>query len=69
MVANGQKKARFTMNDDTRDKLKGVLHVAAAQGAEKAGEKARASSGWKRWLWAAGAALAAAVAWFTSLPF
>lgn len=57
------------MNENTRNQLKVALHTAAAQGAEKAGEKARNSSGWQRWLWAAGAAIAAAIAWFTGLPF
>ena len=56
------------MNSNTRDQLKGVLHEAATRGAEKAEQQARNSSGWLRWLWAAVAGLAAAVAWFTNLP-
>ncbi len=67
-MALGQKTARFTMNDDTHNKLKVVLHEAAVHSAEKAGEKVRNTQGWQRWLWAIGAAIAAAVAWFTALP-
>lgn len=56
------------MNEETKNELTNVLHHAAAEGAEKASEKAKASTGWLRWLWGLGAALAAAVAWFTGAP-
>jgi hypothetical protein len=48
-----------------KQKVKETVHGVAQQAAQAANEKAKASSGWKKWLWAAGAILAAAVAWFT----
>lgn len=48
-----------------KQKIKETVHGVAEKAAATANEKAKASSGWKRWLWAAGAILAAAVAWFT----
>lgn len=38
----------------------------AAQVATTAANKAKSATGWQRWLWGIGAAIAAAVAWFCS---
>ena len=48
-----------------KQKIKETVHGFATQAASKANEKAKTSSGWKKWLWASGAIIAAAVAWFT----
>jgi hypothetical protein len=48
-----------------KQKIKETVHGFATQAAQKANENAKTSSGWKRWLWAIGAIIAAAVAWFT----
>lgn len=48
-----------------KTKVKELLHGAADKAAEAANKKAAAASGWQKWLWAAGAIIAAAVAWFT----
>ena len=54
------------MTDEQKAQIKADLHSGAARVAKTANEKAKAASGWKRWLWAAGAIIAAAVAWFTT---
>ncbi|MBR4007844.1 hypothetical protein [Fibrobacter sp.] len=41
------------------------MHGFATQAASKANENAKSASGWKRWLWAIGAIIAGAIAWFT----
>lgn len=48
-----------------KTKLKETVHGVADKAADACNEKAKASSGWKRWLWAIGAIIAGAVAWFT----
>ena len=48
-----------------KTKLKETIHGAAEKAASVANTKAKQASGWRRWLWAAGAIIAAAVAWFT----
>lgn len=48
-----------------KQKIKETVHGFATQAASKANENAKTSSGWKRWLWAIGAIIAGAVAWFT----
>lgn len=54
------------MTEEQKAQIKADLHSGAARVAKTANEKAKAASGWKRWLWAAGAIIAAAVAWFTT---
>lgn len=41
-----------------------ITKSVAAQVAATAANKAKSTSGWQRWLWGIGAAIAAAVAWF-----
>ena len=48
-----------------KDEIKKFVNSAATKAAETANEKAKTSSGWKRWLWAIGAIIAGAIAWFT----
>jgi hypothetical protein len=48
-----------------KTQIKQTVHGVANKAAAAANEKAKASSGWTRWLWAIGAIIAAAVAWFT----
>ena len=48
-----------------KSKIKETVHGVAEKAAATANEKAKAASGWKRWLWAIGAIIAGAVAWFT----
>lgn len=48
-----------------KTKLKETVHGVADKAATACNEKAKASSGWKRWIWALGAIVAAAVAYFT----
>lgn len=48
-----------------KDKVKTFVNGVASKAAETANAKAKASSGWKKWLWAIGAIIAGAVAWFT----
>lgn len=48
-----------------KKQIKETVHGVAEKAAQKANEQAKASSGWKRWLWAIGAIIAGAVAWFT----
>lgn len=48
-----------------KTQLKTTVHGAAEKAACACNEKAKAATGWKRWLWAIGAIIAGAVAWFT----
>lgn len=48
-----------------KTKLKETVHGVADKAATACNTKAKAASGWKRWLWALGAIIAAAVAYFT----
>ncbi len=45
--------------------IKKAVHSAADKASAACNQKAKAATGWRRWLWAAGAILAAAIAWFT----
>lgn len=49
----------------TNDK-QAIAGAVAAKVAATAADKAKNTSGWQRWLWGIGAAIAAAVAWFCS---
>ena len=48
-----------------KKKIKETVHGFADKAAATANAKAKTATGWKKWLWAIGAILAAAVAWFT----
>lgn len=48
-----------------KTKIKETVHGVAEKAASAANAKAKAATGWKRALWALGAIVAAAVAWFT----
>ena len=48
-----------------KKQIKDAVHGFATQAASKANENAKASSGWRKWLWAIGAIIAGSVAWFT----
>ncbi|MBQ8238927.1 MAG: hypothetical protein IJZ39_12380 [Oscillospiraceae bacterium] len=48
-----------------KTQIKQTVHGFATQAASKANENAKSATGWKKWLWAAGAIIAGAVAWFT----
>lgn len=45
---------------------KEIVGGVAAKVATTAAGKAKEATGWKRWLWGIGAAVAAAIAWFCS---
>lgn len=49
-----------------KTKIKETVHGVAEKAASAANAKAKAATGWERALWALGAIVAAAVAWFTS---
>lgn len=49
-----------------KKQIKETVHGVAEKAAATANEKAKASSGWKRVLWAVAAIVAGAVAWFTT---
>ena len=48
-----------------KQEVKSFVNSAASKVAQKANENAKTASGWKKWLWAIGAIVAGAVAWFT----
>ena len=48
-----------------KKEVKSFVNSAASKAAATANAKAKASSGWQRWLWAVGAIIAGAIAWFT----
>ena len=48
-----------------KSKIKETVHGVADKAADACNEKAKAATGWKRWLWGIGAIIAAAIAWFT----
>jgi uncharacterized membrane protein HdeD (DUF308 family) len=54
------------MTDEQKAQAKADLHSGAARVASKANEKAKAATGWKRWIYAALAIIAGAVAFFTA---
>lgn len=48
-----------------KKEVKTFVNSAASKAAAAANENAKTASGWKRWLWAIGAIVAGAIAWFT----
>ena len=48
-----------------KKQIKETVHGAAEKAAAACNEKAKAATGWKRWLWGIGAIIAGAIAWFT----
>lgn len=48
-----------------KKQIKETVHGVADKAADACNQNAKAASGWKRWLWAIGAIIAGAVAWFT----
>ena len=48
-----------------KTEVKKTVHGAAEKAAAACNEKAKAATGWQRWLWAIGAIIAGAIAWFT----
>lgn len=48
-----------------KTQIKKTVHGVADKAADACNKNAKASSGWKKWLWALGAIVAGAVAWFT----
>ena len=48
-----------------KTKVKETVHGVADKAADACNKKAASTSGWQRWLWAIGAIIAGAVAWFT----
>lgn len=53
------------MTDDEKKLVRGQVHAAAAQGAQKAAEAARTATGWKKWALVALAVILAGLAAFT----
>jgi Rieske Fe-S protein len=51
---------------EEKAQLKANLHTGAARVASTANAKAKSATGWRRWLYAAAAILAGAVAFFTA---
>lgn len=49
-----------------KKEVKGFVNGAASKAAAAANEKAKTATGWKKWLWAIGAIIAGAVAFFTT---
>ena len=54
------------MTDEQKAQIKADLHSGAARVAKNANAKAKAASGWKKWLYAIAAVIAGAVAFFTT---
>lgn len=54
------------LNDQQKAQLKANLHSGAARVASTANAKAKSATGWKKWLYAAAAIIAGAVAFFTA---
>lgn len=54
------------MDEMNEKDTKELLHGWASRTAAHANSKAKEAAGWKRWLWALGAIVAGAVAWFTT---
>ena len=48
-----------------KKQIKETVHGVADKAADACNEKAKTASGWQKWLWAIGAIIAGAVAWFT----
>lgn len=54
------------MTDEQKAQIKADLHSGAAKVAKNANVKAMGSTGWRRWVYAAVAIIAGAVAFFTA---
>lgn len=54
------------MTDEQKAQVKADLHSGAARVASKANEKAKNATGWRKWVYAALAIIAGAVAFFTA---
>ena len=54
------------MTDEQKAQVKADLHSGAARIAEKANSKAKETTGWRRWVYAALAIIAGAIAFFTT---
>lgn len=54
------------LTEQQKAKIKADLHSGAAKVASKANAKAKSATGWKKWLYAASAIIAGAVAFFTA---
>lgn len=54
------------MTEDEKKKLTAALHERAGSAAKTANSAAKAASGWRRWVYAAVAIIAGAVAFFTA---
>lgn len=54
------------MTEQQKAQIKEDLHSGAARVASKANAKAKAATGWKKWLYAIAAVVAGAVAFFTA---
>lgn len=48
-----------------KKQIKETVHGVANKAADACKQNAKTASGWRKWLWAIGAIIAAAVAWFT----
>ena len=54
------------MTEDEKKKLAAALHERAENAANMANSRAKTASGWRRWVYAAVAIIAGAVAFFTA---
>ena len=54
------------MTEQQKAQIKADLHSGAARVASKANSKAKAATGWRKWVYAAAAIIAGAVAFFTA---
>lgn len=54
------------MTDEQKAQVKADLHSGAAKVAKNANEKAKGATGWRRWVYAALAIIAGAIAFFTA---
>lgn len=54
------------MTEEQKAQVKADLHSGAARVAANANEKAKTATGWKKWLYAALAIIAGAIAFFTA---
>lgn len=54
------------MTEQQKAQIKADLHSGAARVAKNANAKAKAATGWKKWLYAIAAVVAGAVAFFTA---
>lgn len=56
----------YNLNDQQKAQIKANLHSGAARVATAANTKAKSATGWRKWLYAAAAIIAGAVAFFTA---